>query len=69
VTVWAFSQQDFRRENENDVVGEFWGKSSHYLMPDEMSTHERRVKNRTWRKNFRASLVRLEVIYLSGNFH
>jgi hypothetical protein len=69
VAVRAFSQQDFWSENENDGVGEFWGKSSHYLMPDEMSTHDRRGKNRTWRKNFRASLVRLEVIYLSGNFH
>jgi hypothetical protein len=68
VAVWAFSQQDFWWENENDGVGEFWGKSSHYLVPDGMSTHERRVKNRTWRKNFRAPLVRLKVIYLSGKF-
>ena len=49
-------------------VGEFWEKSSHYLVPNGMSTHERRVKNRTWRKNFRALLVRLEVIYLCGKF-
>jgi len=49
-------------------VGEFWGKSSHYLVPNGMSTHERRVKNRTCRKFFRALLVRLKVIYLSGKF-
>ena len=41
MAVRAFSQQDFWSENENDGVGEFWGKSSHYLMPDGMSTHDR----------------------------
>jgi hypothetical protein len=66
VTVWAFSQQDFWSENENDGVGEFWEKSPHYLVHDEMSTHDGRGKNRTWRKIFRASLVRLEVICLFG---
>jgi len=39
--------------------------SVYYLVSNGMSTHERRVKNRTSRKNFRAPLVRLKVIYPS----
>ena len=39
--------------------------SVYYLVSNGMSTHERRVKNRTSRKNFRAPLVRLKVIHPS----
>jgi hypothetical protein len=72
VTVWAFSQQDFWSENENEGGWRILGKivSLFDARRDvDARSGSKWGKNRTWRKKFRASLVRLEVIYLSGNFH